>query len=104
MRHLTPKKTIRTYCKDCCVGQIREIRLCPIIKCEIYPYRFGKMPKKEDLEMVELHGIPKYTPIRAMRKYCLECGGGSVKDVRFCDVKKCPLYVYRFGKRPLEVG
>ena len=51
------------------------------------------MPKKEDLEMVELHGIPKYTPIRAMRKYCLECGGGSVKDVRFCDVKKCPLYV-----------
>ncbi len=98
--HSTPKKTIRAYCKDCCVGQIREIKLCPIIQCEIYLYRFGRMAKDEELKMMESLGIPKYTPIKAMRKKCLECNGGSVKDIRFCDVKKCPLYPYRFGKRP----
>lgn len=43
------------------------------------------------------------TPIKAIRAKCLECGGGSNKEVRFCLCKDCPLWPYRFGKRPSTV-
>jgi hypothetical protein len=41
-----------------------------------------------------------YTPMKAMRKKCLDCCCGSPKEVELCPVTACPLYVYRFGKRP----
>ena len=40
------------------------------------------------------------TPMKAIRAKCLDCSGGQPKEVRRCAVQKCPLYVYRFGKRP----
>ena len=40
------------------------------------------------------------TPIKAIRAYCVECSGGSTKEVKFCPIKNCPLYPYRMGKRP----
>jgi hypothetical protein len=44
--------------------------------------------------------MAKLTPIKAIRKKCLDCCCGSSLEVKLCDVKKCPLYTYRFGKRP----
>lgn len=43
------------------------------------------------------------TPMKAIRAKCLDCMCGSAHEVRLCPVTKCPLYVYRFGKRP-KVG
>ena len=40
------------------------------------------------------------TPIKAIRKNCLDCCCGQHKEIRLCTVKKCPLYAYRFGRRP----
>lgn len=40
------------------------------------------------------------TPMKAIRAKCLDCSGGQPKEVRLCVIQKCPLYVYRFGKRP----
>ena len=40
------------------------------------------------------------TPIKAIRAYCVECSGGMTKEVKLCNVEKCPLYPYRMGKRP----
>lgn len=40
------------------------------------------------------------TPIKAIRAKCLSCCCDSVKEVRECTVKDCPLYPYRMGKRP----
>lgn len=40
------------------------------------------------------------TPIRAIRKKCLDCCCGSVKEVRLCPVEACTLHPYRLGKRP----
>ncbi len=40
------------------------------------------------------------TPIKAIRKKCLDCCCGSNKEVRECTVIKCPLYAYRFCRRP----
>lgn len=44
--------------------------------------------------------MPGITPMKAIRKKCLDCCCGSTNEVRLCTVKKCPLYVYRYGKRP----
>lgn len=44
--------------------------------------------------------MAKLTPIKAIRAKCLECCNGQVKEVRFCPIKKCALYEYRFGHRP----
>lgn len=40
------------------------------------------------------------TPIKAIRAYCIECSGGSTKEVKFCPIETCPLYPYRMVKRP----
>ncbi len=40
------------------------------------------------------------TPIKAIRLKCVDCSGGSSKEVRLCPVVSCPLYRYRFGCRP----
>ena len=42
---LTPLKAIRAKCMDCCCGQAKEIRLCNLKNCPLYPYRMGKRPK-----------------------------------------------------------
>ena len=42
----------------------------------------------------------KLTPMKAIRKKCLECSCGSSTEVRECPVIKCPLWTYRSGHRP----
>lgn len=42
---MTPIKSIRAYCVNHCMcGQMQEVRLCPCVKCELWPYRMGKRP------------------------------------------------------------
>ena len=43
------------------------------------------------------------TPIKTIRKMCLDCTSGSYKSIRFCLQVKCPLWCYRMGKRPDSV-
>lgn len=40
------------------------------------------------------------TPMRAIRAKCLECSNNSANEVKICPIKNCPLFPYRFGKRP----
>ena len=44
----------------------------------------------------------RLTPLRAIRAKCLDCCAGQVAEVRRCELENCPLYPYRFGKRPKE--
>lgn len=37
-------------------------------------------------------------PYRQIRKFCLECVGGSAQEVATCTGVKCPLWEMRFGK------
>lgn len=46
----------------------------------------------------------KGTPMRAIRAMCLDCVCGSAKEVALCTAPKCPLYPFRFGKRPSTVA
>ena len=49
----TPIKAIRKKCLDCSNYQPKEIRLCPVIKCAIYPYRFGRRPDAKTISTLE---------------------------------------------------
>ena len=49
----TPLKSIRKKCLDCCCGSHKEVRLCPVIKCALYPYRMGKRPSQVTLDTIE---------------------------------------------------
>ena len=40
----SPIKAIREKCIDCCGGSVYEVKLCPVTKCALHPFRFGKNP------------------------------------------------------------
>lgn len=58
------------------------------------------------------------TPLKAIRKHCLECCGGSRREVELCTANpkdiagsedpelytSCSLYQYRFGTNPRRHG
>lgn len=37
--------------------------------------------------------------LAAIRANCLECSGGSRKQVRNCEIKHCKLWLYRMGEK-----
>lgn len=46
----TPIKAIRAYCREiCCPHSYADIRYCTMDYCPLYPYRFGRRPKPEEL-------------------------------------------------------
>jgi hypothetical protein len=40
------------------------------------------------------------SPLKAIRKKCIDCSAGHTSHVRHCPVKTCDLWPFRFGKRP----
>jgi len=47
MQRLTRGKAIRAKCLDCCCGDSKEVRLCTIKDCSLYPYRMGREEKSD---------------------------------------------------------
>lgn len=41
-------------------------------------------------------------PKSAIRAKCVECSGGSLKEVAECRVSKCALYPFRMGENPFH--
>ena len=41
-KQLSPLKTIRKYCLECCRESAHEVKLCPATDCPLYVYRLGK--------------------------------------------------------------
>ena len=46
---LSPLKSIRQKCLDCCCGQMAEVKLCPCEDCALYPYRMGNNPNRKGI-------------------------------------------------------
>lgn len=44
--------------------------------------------------------MTKITPMKAIRLKCLDCCCGQYKEIAGCNTKSCPLWIYRFSKRP----
>ena len=58
----TPIKAIRKKCLDCTCYQPKEIRLCTIIDCPIYPYRFGCRPDEKTIDTIKEFYSEKVEP------------------------------------------
>lgn len=41
-------------------------------------------------------------PVKAIRKFCLDCLGGSYREVERCTATDCALYPFRMGKNPFR--
>jgi len=51
----TPIKAIRLKCIDCCCGQLKEIKLCTVINCALYPYRMGRRPDQATIDTLKAY-------------------------------------------------
>ena len=62
----TPIKSIREKCLDCTAGSCKEIRLCTVIQCALYPYRFGKRPSKAIVDTIKEYYEENSEPTRGL--------------------------------------
>ena len=46
----------------------------------------------------------KITPLKAIRRKCLDCSNFQPSEVRECEITDCPLFNYRFGTNPNRKG
>lgn len=94
--HKAPSRTLHAQCHYCvqsrsdadvenCTGHIVFATGKP---CPFYEYRMSN----------------KRPSVKVMRKYCLECMGGSKEAVKECEIEDCQIYPYRFGKNPARAG
>ncbi|SVE37340.1 uncharacterized protein METZ01_LOCUS490194 [marine metagenome] len=63
----TPIKAMRAKCLDCCCGSPKEVRLCPVIECALYPYRFGRRPTKAILDTIKEFYAENVKPIVGLK-------------------------------------
>lgn len=40
------------------------------------------------------------SPLKAIRRKCVECAGGNAESAARCSCYSCPLWDYRFGTNP----
>ena len=85
---MTPGKSIRKFCLECCDGQSNEVFLCPATDCVFYKFRSGR-------------GRSKMKDIRAK---CKDCGEGTAFAIKNCEIDNCAIYMYRLGHNPALVG
>jgi len=43
-------------------------------------------------------------PLKAIKEFCLDCCGGSHKEVKLCVSPKCSLFPFRLGHNPNRGG
>ena len=48
---LRPLKAIRHKCIECAGGSVKHVRLCHMTDCTLWPYRMGKRPNPEILQI-----------------------------------------------------
>ena len=79
MKEITnPVKAIRAFCMECSNGQTSEVTACPVYKCPLYPFRFGKNPYRQRREMTEEEKQVLADRLKEARK---NVGGSAEKDV-----------------------
>lgn len=53
--------------------------------------------------IIERYKSKVRNPKTAIRAKCVECSGGSLKEVSMCRVFKCALYPFRMGENPFHL-
>ncbi len=50
-------KAIRAYCSQCGDGTFTEVRNCHLVRCPLFPYRFGKNPKAAVTSLQKIYSV-----------------------------------------------
>lgn len=119
MRSINPLKAVREHCIWCCNGSVHEVALCPVKACPLWAFRFGRRPDLHIAEQGNTSLHPLELPItadqfhaegrsalKAIRRRCLDCSGGSRDDAKSCTfgsehkAAPCSLHPFRYGKNP----
>jgi len=61
----------------------------------------GKLPSQISKDDLRDLGHPE-SPIKAIRRNCVECSGGSEGEARKCTATMCPLWPFRMGRNPFH--
>ncbi|WP_162685485.1 hypothetical protein [Roseovarius amoyensis] len=61
----------------------------------------GKLPSQISKDDLRDLGHPS-SPIKAIRRNCVECAGGSEAEARKCTATTCPLWPFRMGRNPFH--
>jgi hypothetical protein len=109
----SPLKALHQLCLGCCAGSVFEVTHCPARSCPLWPFRVGRKPTAKMI--AELSGRLVYpledkrtatdfhggsTSLKAIKRYCLDCSGGSKAEARNCQQVGCDLHPYRLGNNP----
>ena len=62
----SPVKAIRAHCIEC-VGSAKNVKECPDVECNLFPYRFGKSPFRKGRQMTEEQKIAAAERMRKAR-------------------------------------
>ena len=68
------------------------------------PVLVGKNPLKMGGKKLVEAGLEPTTPREAIRLRCIDCTGGSLKEVRLCVSYDCPHWPHRMGTNAFQVG
>ena len=106
---LPPLRAIRVHCLGC-AGTSNEVANCASTRCPLWLFRFGHRPDPSEVSAVaDLATCPRELPmtqdevttgsrLKAIRRRCTDCSGGSIAEVRGCKHSDCALHYYRMGK------
>lgn len=113
----SPLKAVRRHCLDCCGGSANEVSLCAAKSCPLWPFRFGSNPDKAALADDHTPVLPDERPatrsqlvesgataLQSIKRWCIDCSGGSVGDAKSCRLNSCVLHRFRLGRNPNRAG
>lgn len=108
-KRVSPRRAARLHCLWCCNGSSKEVSLCTAAHCALYPYRLGRKPSAEataslagvwthPVEVPEAHFEKGPRILRAIRRRCIDCSGGTAVGAGACTTVGCDLHPFRKGK------
>jgi hypothetical protein len=109
-----PLRALRRHCLWCCNGSENEVRLCSAKACPLWTSRFGHRQTAEDkaaVAEVKLYPLERATTgadfhdkggtaLKAIRRRCIDCSGGSAIGANGCKASHCDLHPFRKGRNP----
>jgi len=64
-------RIVRLKCLECVCGSTKDVRLCTVSSCYLWPYRLGRMPLRKDFQVPDRdqHGqVVGYRPYRGFEE------------------------------------
>jgi hypothetical protein len=109
-----PLRALRNHCLWCCHGSAHEVKLCRATSCPLWAFRLGHRPAAEEnasVADVRLYPLERSstggefheeggTALKATRRRCMDCSGGSQVTANACTASDCDLHPFRKGKNP----